>query len=157
MTLTSGLLNTSRSVFYNAPLYTPAFAASFIYRDVGGGGADGVTFCLQNAANGAATLGGGGGGLGYFGITPSVALAMNIYSPNTVGIALRTNGTLPSPGGYSPTTPVNIASGNPIQVSLHYTGSAAAACAAVILGGGCAGRVSFSRSSSSCNSDSGCV
>jgi hypothetical protein len=123
VTLTSGLLNTSRSVFYNAPLYTPAFAASFIYRDVGGGGADGATFCLQNASNGAATLGGGGGGLGYFGITPSVALAMNIYSPNTVGIALRTNGTLPSPGGYSPTTPVNIASGNPIHVSLLYTGS----------------------------------
>jgi hypothetical protein len=123
VTLTSGLGGTARSVFYNSPLYVSNFTASFIYRDIGGGGADGMTFCLQNDSRGAAALGGGGGGLGYSGIAPSAALAMNIYSPNTLGISLRTNGTLPSPGGYSPTTPVNIASGNPIHVSLLYTSS----------------------------------
>ncbi len=122
VTLTSGLGNTARAVFYNAPLYIASFSASFLYRDVGGGGADGITFCLHNDPRGAATLGGSGGGLGYSGIAPSAALAMNIYSPNVPGISWRTNGTLPPAGSYNPTTPVNIASGNPIFVTLLYTG-----------------------------------
>jgi hypothetical protein len=121
VTLTSGLFNTARSVFYNAPLYIEAFRAQFIYRDVGGGGADGTVFCLHNDARGGSALGGAGGGLGYGGISPSAAMIMNIYSPNSVGIAFRTNGSVPGPGGYSPTTPVNIASGNPIHVTMIYT------------------------------------
>jgi hypothetical protein len=121
VTLTSGLLNTARSVFYNAPLYIEAFRAQFIYRDVGGGGADGTVICFQNDARGASALGGAGGGIGYLGITPSAAMIMNIYAPNSVGIAFRTNGSVPGPGGYSPTTPVNIASGNPIHVTMTYT------------------------------------
>jgi hypothetical protein len=121
VTLTSGLGGTARTVFYNAPLYIAAFNVSFIYTDVNGAGADGVAFCLQNDARGASALGGGGGGLGYAGITPSAALAFNIYSPNTPGFSFRTNGTLPSPA-YTPTTPVNVASGHPIFVSLVYTG-----------------------------------
>ena len=47
--------------------------------------------------------------------------------------------------------------GQHTPVGLHYTDVAVAACAAVIFGGGCAGRDSFSRSSSSCNSGSGWV
>ncbi len=122
VTLTSGLGNTGRGVFYNAPLYIAAFQAQFVYVDVGGGGADGITFCLHNDARGAATLGGGGGGIGYAGISPSAALALNIYQPNTRGMSWRTNGTLPFPNPYNPTGPVNLASGNPIHVSLLYTG-----------------------------------
>ena len=45
----------------------------------------------------------------------------------------------------------------PFPVGLHYSGVAAAACAAVILGGGWAGRSSLSRSSSSVSSGSGSV
>jgi hypothetical protein len=121
-TLTSALFNTGRSVFYNARLYIGAFTAQFVYVDVGGGGADGITFCIQNDARGAATLGGGGGGIGYAGISPSAALALNIYQPNTRGMSWRTNGSLPFPNPYNPTGPVNLASGNPIHVSLLYTG-----------------------------------
>ncbi len=119
-TLTSGLGSTSRNVYYNSPLYIGAFIAQFDYVDVGGGGADGITFCLHNDPRGAATLGGGGGGLGYAGISPSAAIAMNIYQPNTRGISYRINGGLPS--SYSPIGSVNLASGNPIHVSLVYTG-----------------------------------
>ncbi len=119
-TLTSGLGGTARSVFYNAPLYIGSLTAAFLYTDVGGNGADGFTFCLQNDPRGAAALGSTGGGLGYYGITPSVALAFNIYSGNTPGISLRQNGTVTT--SYSSTAPVNIASGNPIYVSLIYTG-----------------------------------
>jgi len=122
VTLTSGLGSTASSVFYKAPLYIAAFNASFVYRDVGGSGANGITFCLQNDSRAASALGFAGSGLGYFGITPSAALAMNIYDPYTRGIDFCTNGTLPAPGAYTPTTPVNIASGNPIHVSLLYTG-----------------------------------
>ncbi len=77
------------SAFLNSPQYIGAFTASYTYQDAGGGGADGCAFVLQNAPNGAAALGGGGGGLGYSGVTPSVAVEFNIYSANTVGMAVR--------------------------------------------------------------------
>jgi len=40
---------------------------------------------------------------------------------------------------------------------LHYTGLFTVICAAVILGGGCSGSVSFKHSSKSLSSGSGCV
>jgi hypothetical protein len=52
--LTTGAGNTASAVFYNAPLYIGAFNASFVYTDVGGGGADGATFCIQNDVRGPA-------------------------------------------------------------------------------------------------------
>jgi hypothetical protein len=121
VTLTSGLGGTARSAFYQEPLFIRQFRAAFVYQDVGGSGADGITFCLQQDPRGAIALGAPGGGLGYMGMTPSAALALNIYAPNGVGIALLTNGALPGAGGYASAAPVNIASGNPIHVSLVYT------------------------------------
>ena len=124
VTLTSGLFNTGRGVFYNAPLYIRDFIAQFVYVDVGGGGADGIVFCVQNDSRGAGTVGVGGGGVGYGGISPSVGLVLNIYQPNTRGISLRTNGgPIPPPGGYSPIGAVNLGSGNPVYVTLLYTGN----------------------------------
>jgi hypothetical protein len=120
VTLTSGLGSTARTVFYNAPLYIRDFTTSFIYSDTSVNGANGVAFCLQNDPQGASALGYGGGGLGYYAITSSAALLFNIYSPLTVGIAFGTNGTVPD--NYMPTSPVNMASGNPVFVSLVYTG-----------------------------------
>jgi hypothetical protein len=109
-------------VFYNVPLYIREFVAQFVYVDVGGGGADGVVFCIHNHPGAPNVVGGGGGGLGYAGISPSAGLAMNIYQPNTRGISWRTNGTLPYPNPYTPIGAVNLGSGNPIFVSLLYTG-----------------------------------
>jgi hypothetical protein len=123
VTLASGLGSTARSVFYNAPLYIGAFNASFVYTDVGGGGADGATFCIQNDSRGAAALGGGGGSLAYSGITPSVALAINIYDPNVRGIALAQGGTVPAAGSFTPPSPVVVGSVNPIFVNLAYSGT----------------------------------
>ena len=57
-------------------------------------------------------------------------------------------------GGWREANPLIFGGSTP--VGLHYTGVAEVACSAVILGGGCAGSVSLSRSSSSVSSGSGC-
>ena len=119
--LTDGNGGEVSSVFLSAPQYIGAFVASFTYQDVGGGGADGCAFVLQNAGAGPAALGGGGGALGYGGLAPSVAVEFNIYSANGVGMALRTNGQTGSP--YGSTGSVNLAGGDPINVSLSYNGT----------------------------------
>jgi hypothetical protein len=116
LALTTGAGGTARSAWYTYPLYIGAFKASFLYQDEGGGGADGIAFALQNDARGTIALGGGGGGLGYSGITNSVALQFNIYG--TAGIAFNTNGAT---GGYNTNTaPVNISGGDPIKVDITY-------------------------------------
>ena len=123
LTLTDGSGSESRASFFRYPLYIGAFEASFIYQDVGGGGADGIAFVVQNASQGAAAVGNGnsyGGGLGYLGISPSAAIEFNIYSaaPGGRGYAYGQNGL--NVGPYTPTSPVNIASGNPISVDMLY-------------------------------------
>jgi hypothetical protein len=118
LTLTMGTGSSGRSSFYAYPQYVGAFEAFFTYQDVGGAGADGVAFVLQNDTRGTAALGGTGGSMGFAGITPSVGLEFNIYVNNVVGYAFRVNGVTGTP--YTPATPVNIASGNPIDVTLLY-------------------------------------
>ena len=63
----------TRSAFYNTPVPTGAFTASFVYQASGNMQADGVTFTLQNSAAGPAALGpnAAGSNLGYFGIAPA--------------------------------------------------------------------------------------
>ncbi len=119
--LTDGNGSEASSVFLNYPQYVGAFVASFTYQDIGGGGADGCVFVLQDSAAGPWALGAPGGSLGYSGISPSVAVEFNIYSPNGVGVALRSNGQTGAP--YNSTGPVNLAGGNPINVSLSYGGT----------------------------------
>jgi hypothetical protein len=121
LTLTDGVGSEARSSFLNLPQYVGAFTASFTYQDVGGGGADGAAFVLQQDSRRASALGGAGGGLGHSGISPSVAIQFNIYANNGVGIQLRTNGLTGAP--YVTTAPVNLASGDPIGVTLRYDGA----------------------------------
>jgi hypothetical protein len=129
--VTDGSSGENRSAWFAFPLYVGAFEASFIYQDIGGGGADGVGFVIQNDPRGTTALGFGGGGLGYAGITSSVALLLNIYSgsPGGSGLMLGTNGVdvydgsgAPSGMSYQSTAPVNLDGGNPIAVALLYTG-----------------------------------
>jgi hypothetical protein len=122
LTLTTGGFSEGRSAFLNYPLPIRAFRAMFTYQDVGGGGADGAVFVLQNDARGPSALGGAGGGLGYNGITNSAGLELNIY--NSSGISLRTNGAT---GSYAATSPVDLRSGHPIRVALSYDGTRLAA------------------------------
>jgi hypothetical protein len=123
--LTDGNGSESGSSFYNAGQYVGGFVASFIYQTPSDGGADGITFCMQNSPEGTNALGAPGGDLGYTGITPSAAFEMNLYVNAVhggVGILLETNGIVSSFGnsGYTSTAPVNIASGDNIYVRLYY-------------------------------------
>jgi hypothetical protein len=119
--LTDGNGSEASSVFLNYPQYAGAFGASFTYQDVGGGGADGCAFVLHDAAAGPLALGAAGGGLGCNGIAPSLAVEFNIYSPYGVGMAVRANSQIGPP--YTSTSPVNLAGGHPIGVSLAYDGT----------------------------------
>ncbi len=128
ITLTDGNGGEVASSFLNWPVYVGAFEASWTYQDVGGGGADGAAFVLQNSASGPSALGGGGGGLGVSGISPSVELEFNLYTGNSqrVGYTLLANGLTGANGNngnYQQPGGVNIASGDPIGVTLLYNGA----------------------------------
>ena len=123
LTLTDDKPFEARSAFYSTKMPTTAFTASFVYQDVGGGLADGATFCFQNGGATAIGTSGGGSGLGFQGIaTNAAALAINIWQGHQVGTAYI------SPGNwgaylYDATGSVNVASGDPILVQLSYNGS----------------------------------
>ncbi|HLX62492.1 MAG TPA: C25 family cysteine peptidase [Planctomycetota bacterium] len=120
VTLTNGGLSEARSVFNNSPVanITTGFVAQFTYNSPGG--ADGAAFIIQNSANGATALGTTGGGLGYTGVAPSFALELNIYPNNIIGYKFGQGG---STGGYTTPSPVNIASGSDIAITLTYNGT----------------------------------
>jgi autotransporter-associated beta strand protein len=125
LTLTDNVGNLSRSAFYNTPVPVPsstAFHASFVYRDVTTNGADGIAFMLQNSSNGTAALGGGGGAIGYNGISPSIGMGINIYAGANGGNHLYwlENGAVASTFA---TGNVNTDSGDPILINLNYDGS----------------------------------
>lgn len=121
--LTDGGGSQGRSVFYNARVaVTNTFTASFTYQAGGNRAADGAAFVLHNDPRGPAALGQNGGYLAYGGtgaILKSDATEFNLYASASggIGTAHRTQGVV---GPYTSTAPVNIASGNPIQVTLTY-------------------------------------
>jgi hypothetical protein len=121
-TLTDNNTFEATSVYYDTPQsISGGFQASFTYQATGGsngfGLADGMTFVLQN--QGLNALGGTGSDLGYSGITPSAAVALDIWTPFE-GTAFATNGSL---GSFTSTSPVNLDSTDPIAVSLSYNGT----------------------------------
>ena len=114
--LTDGGGSEAASAFYTVPQYVGRFTTSFDY--VGNGGADGTTFTIQNYLTGASALGGGGGSLGYNGISNSIALEINLYTGAGVsGISAGTNGGI---AAYQSTGDVSVNSGDPIRFTLNF-------------------------------------
>jgi len=123
LTLTDGNVGEASSGFFGVGQYVGGFVASFVYQT--SGGADGITFCLQNSSAGTNALGNSGGGLGYAGIAPSAAFEMNIFAGAAhggVGIRLGTNGSIGdfSDDGYNGTGSVNVTNGDNIHVQIYY-------------------------------------
>jgi len=116
--LTDGNGNEASSAFYAVAQYVGSFAASFTYQDQGGGGADGVTFIIQNTSASTNALGGFGGSDGYVGISNSVEFVVDLFNSTGPGIALATNGA--NAVGYGPTGNVSIGSGDPINFIMNY-------------------------------------
>ena len=121
LTLTQlGIGNTANALWYNTPVpvFQP-FQVTYTYTvpavPSGTSGADGVAFVLQNNSAGTQALGGTGGGVGYSGINQSVAFILDIYGQS--GWAIGQNGVV---GPYTSTTPINLASGDAINVTLTY-------------------------------------
>ncbi len=118
--LTSGAGNQARAVYATTPQDITAFQTSFTYTKAGA--ADGLTFVIQRDPRGLAAIGASGHHLAYTGITPSFALALNIYQPNGYGSAFVTNGA--TPGGYSQANGIDFGLDNtPIGVTITYLGS----------------------------------
>ncbi len=125
VTLTDGNAGEAQSIFFNSPQYIGAFEAAFTYRAGGNRAADGAAFCIQNDPRGPTAQGGGGGGLGVSAITPSVELEFNLFtgSGQNVGYTVLTNGLTAASGAngnYHAPGNVNVASGDPIQVTVNY-------------------------------------
>lgn len=110
-----------RSVWYRTPQPISQFTASFVYTATNNqtGQLIGGCFVIQNNPAGDSTLSSSAfGSLGYGGIDKSVAISFELTaSPSTSG--QYKNGQF-SGGGAFPTTPVNLYSGDPIQVALTY-------------------------------------
>ena len=115
LTLTqTGSSNAADAIWFNTPVSTATpFTVSYRYNGSVGGG-NGAAFVIQGA--GTTALGSNGAGLGYAGITPSVAYEMNLI--NNGGFAVIKNGAANST--FTSTLPVSFASGDPINVTLTY-------------------------------------
>jgi hypothetical protein len=124
--LTDGGGGEAGSAWYNTPIAVGAFTTTFTINQHSGG-ADGLSFVIQNDIRGTGAVGGGGGGEGYAGIFHSIAIKFDLYTDGTQlsETGLFTNGQDPSafPGQDVSLGTVNLHSGNPIQVTLSYDGT----------------------------------
>ena len=90
--LTDGGPSEAGSAFSTSPVIISnavGFTASFNY--VADGGADGITFGIQNDPRGSSAVGGPGGMLGYGGITNSASVQLNLYQGS---LGFGTDGTI---------------------------------------------------------------
>lgn len=126
--LTNGGLNQAGSLFWSQPIGIQAFTTTFEFQISGDAQANGFTFCIQNDPRGVNALGGDFSGLGYGGITKSVAVKFNFYDALGTG---DSNSTGIYTGGQAPTTPftditpsgIKLNSGDSIQAQITYDGT----------------------------------
>jgi hypothetical protein len=112
------------SAFWNQKVNVQAFTNDFTFQIVNPG-ADGFSFAIQGSSPTA--LGGVGGGLGYQGVTNSVAVKFDIYDnagegANSTGLYL--NGAVPTMPATTIGGGVNLLSGDVMSVHMTYNGTA---------------------------------
>jgi hypothetical protein len=121
------------ATFWAQPLPVAAFSSDFRFRisNAGGvgGGADGLTFCVRGS--GSRVPGPAGGNLGYTGVTPSVAVEVDIFQngefgdPNANHVGIDVNGSMTSsPVAVDPVgAGVSLKDGSIYHVWVDYDGS----------------------------------
>jgi hypothetical protein len=126
LTITNNSNSLATAYWFNTPQSISNFVESFTYQTSTSNPADGIAAVWQN--QGTTALGAAGGGLGFTpgggqstgGLTSAAGLAINIFNGNPIGSAYNNTvvsgnpATVPAPGN------VNVASGNPIRVTLSY-------------------------------------
>jgi hypothetical protein len=139
LTITTDSNNEHNSAFYNNPQIVTGFMVTFSLQVTGSAGGEGVAFVIQNDPMGPQAVGSqdGGSALGYLGIQFSAAVAFNVNSqqnPNHAGMGHfgetdffyddqfgNTNTQdLATGHTYLDTTPVELSTNGPIQVTLMY-------------------------------------
>jgi hypothetical protein len=130
LTVTDNSINEARVASFTQKVNpTGNWWLNYTYTASGAKSGDGLAVVFHNDLRGLNAVGGCGGLLGCgaancsYGsaITPSVDFEMNMYTgAGNVGVKLNTNG---GTGGYVATSPLNIASGNPIDVLMKYNAS----------------------------------
>ena len=113
-----------RSACFAYPLYIRSFGAAFTYQDVNTAGADGATFVLQNAPAGISALGllvGAGFSWATAASRPGFAIRVfNIFRGTTPSASPSAQTASPANPTQQASTPINIASGDPINVTILY-------------------------------------
>ncbi len=120
--LTPAVNNQTGSAFSTAQVDIQAFATTITFQFTPGTNpmADGICFVIQRVSPSA--LGGGGGGLGYSGISNSVAVAFDIYPSGGSYTGLFTNGASPQAENQTTLT-LDFHNGNVFRARLVYDGT----------------------------------
>ncbi|MGA2541554.1 MAG: Ig-like domain-containing protein, partial [Verrucomicrobiota bacterium] len=126
--LTHGNYYEGGSAFYSIPQNVSTFTASFTYHNStpydGPDPADGFAFVVQN--DGPWAVGDYGGNLGFGGspgVSPGAAIAFNLYTGYGAGTKYANNAMDYVFSGYQSVSPVNLASTDPLNVTISYDGS----------------------------------
>ena len=105
--------------------FTNTFTFALTNLNGAGGGADGITFIIQN--NAPTANGGSGGGLGYTGIANSIAIKYDIFQnlgdPSDSSTGLSQNGAAPFGGTSLYPSGINLRSGDTFRSDMNYDGS----------------------------------
>jgi hypothetical protein len=127
----AGAVTETRSIFYGTPQPVGHFTASFTYQALNGTVPDedsGICFVLQNAPTGVHAIGSSFAyylGYGQGNVSPSAASSLELgldFSSVASASGMYTNGSV-GVGSAPSTSPVNLESGDPINVTLSYNGS----------------------------------
>lgn len=122
--LTDGATWETRSTFYSAKVNVQKFTSDFSFQ-LTKPVADGIAFVIQNDAP--TTIGSGTGGLGYGGITNSIAIKFDIFNNSGEGdssTGLYTNGSYPTiPATDLLQAGVDLHDGQIFNVHVNYDGA----------------------------------
>jgi len=122
--LTDGGTGENRTAWFATRVPVQNFVTDFTFQQLNAA-ADGMTFTIQN--DNVWALGGAGGGLGYQGITQSVAVKFDIYNNAGEGndsTGLYTDGAAPTePATDLSSTGINLRSGDLMHAHMVYDGT----------------------------------